>query len=590
MVFAVVSALVLGACGTSTGAGSKRNDGPWVAGVGGSIVLGIPRAPTGCNPNTPDGATWANQLVLDAVLPSAFFVNPSGQSVYDQSVIDSAELQNVSPQTIVYTIDPKATWSDGVPLTSADFIYAWQQQRGSFGSGPAATTAGYRDIQSVTGSNNGKTVTVVFKTPYADWQRLFAYLLPAHVLERTGWNPSCTTVDPAIDLSAGPFVIEQVVPGKEIDLVRNPKWWGTKPNLDRLVIRVGSGAAQLAGWLGTGRAQVVLPAGFDAGFLNGVASQPRSDSSSDISFTILQLAFSTTGLATADVRVRTALAHAIDRQALVNQEAGWADTSIAPAASHFYSQAQTTYPTPKPAPPQIASQPDYSPPPTSNVPTAAQPFPTTADLAATTRGLTAAGYTIGPDGRWISATGQVLQLRLAVDTEDAWAVRAAGSIAYQLDGAGIGLTLVPEPDLNAAGMALASGAADLALLPYQASPYPTQALAWFTPSLGLAGQGGSEDWTGFDDPELNQLLTKAAQELNPDTAQPLYTEADALLWTQMVALPLFAEPTALAWSRSTTGITANPAGPGLLWNPESWAIVVPPSSPNTASTSSTTTQ
>ena len=84
------------------------------------------RLPTGCNPNTTAGDTWADQLVLEPVLPSAFIVTPAGSSTYDSAVISQAEVVSTTPQTVVYTIDPKAVWSDGVPITAADFIYAWQ--------------------------------------------------------------------------------------------------------------------------------------------------------------------------------------------------------------------------------------------------------------------------------------------------------------------------------------------------------------------------------------------------------------------------------------------------------------------------------
>ena len=70
-----------------------------------------------------------------------------------------------------------------------------------------SSIAGYRDIASVTGSNGGHTVTVKFKTTFADWQMLFDNLVPAHVMEKVGWNPTCATVNPAIDLSGGPFKI-----------------------------------------------------------------------------------------------------------------------------------------------------------------------------------------------------------------------------------------------------------------------------------------------------------------------------------------------------------------------------------------------
>ena len=122
-----------------------------------------------------------------------------------------------------------------------------------------ASTQGYRDIASVKGSHNGRTVTVVFAQPFADWQMLFNDLLPAHVMEKVGWDPGCTTVDPAVDLSGGPFKIGAVVPGKKIVLVRNPHWWGQAADLDTMTIRFATGPAQLTHWLETGTAQVIEP-------------------------------------------------------------------------------------------------------------------------------------------------------------------------------------------------------------------------------------------------------------------------------------------------------------------------------------------
>ncbi|HEY5246142.1 MAG TPA: hypothetical protein VIJ60_10785, partial [Acidimicrobiales bacterium] len=63
---------------------------PWVTGTGGTMTLGIDQAPTGCNPNSALGNTWADHLVLEAVLPSAFVVDPSDSSVYDSAVITQA--------------------------------------------------------------------------------------------------------------------------------------------------------------------------------------------------------------------------------------------------------------------------------------------------------------------------------------------------------------------------------------------------------------------------------------------------------------------------------------------------------------------
>ncbi len=41
-------------------------------------------------------------------------------------------------------------------------------------------------IKSMTGSDNGKTVTVVMNTPFADWQSMFGNLYPAHIAAQHG--------------------------------------------------------------------------------------------------------------------------------------------------------------------------------------------------------------------------------------------------------------------------------------------------------------------------------------------------------------------------------------------------------------------
>ncbi|MGH9089914.1 MAG: ABC transporter family substrate-binding protein [Acidimicrobiales bacterium] len=591
---AVAVALAAGVAGCDGGtasAGSATTTSnpadPWVAGLGGTLSVGIDRAPTGCNPNSATGDTWANRLVLEPVLPSAFFVGPGGTATYDSAVITQAEVVSTTPQTVVYTLNPDAVWSDGVPITAADFVYAWHQQRGTTpggtGSGDdVASTLGYRRIKSVTGTNHGRTVTVVFRTPFADWKMLFDDLLPAHVMEQQGWDPGCTTVDPAIDLSGGPYEIGSVDQGHEVTLVRNPHWWEAAPYLDRIVVRTASGADQLATWLDHHVVQVAQPSSFGPAFLASVASRPSVESSSQISSTFLQLEYSTTSPVTGQLAVREAVSHAVDRQAMVNELVGPINTSIVPASSHLFSQGQTGYPAAHAPPLQQAAQPGSSPPSTSPTPTPQQPWPLGADAATSARELEDAGYVQDPTGTWLDSSGQPLVLRLAVDTGDGWAEAAGDVLVRQLRQQGITVTVVAAPDAKSAGLDLANGQADAAVIPFDATPYPSQAIAWYTTLLGAPGVGGSQDWSNFYDPTLNATLVKASQELNPDDAAPLYTQADTTLWEQMVALPLFAEPSALAWSAYAAGVGPNPNGPGLLWSTTTWGLRVPATSPDTA--------
>ena len=243
-------ALVASACGGGSSGGSGTTV-TYVGVAGGAISFGMTQSPTGCNPNTPDGDTPGTQTVLAGVLPSPFVVNAAGSPTANASLIVSSELVDTKPETIVYTLNPKAVWSDGVPITADDFKYAWQQQRGDPSGAAAAdvaSIAGYRDIASVTGSNDGHTVTVKFKTTFADWQMLFANLLPAHIMEKVGWNPACSTVDPAVDLSGGPFMLGAVTP-QAITLVQNPRWWGTPANSKSITVHIASSTAQLGQWI-----------------------------------------------------------------------------------------------------------------------------------------------------------------------------------------------------------------------------------------------------------------------------------------------------------------------------------------------------
>jgi peptide/nickel transport system substrate-binding protein len=556
---------------------------------GGAITVGIGSAPTGCNPNSASGDTWADQFVLGAVLPSTFNLSSSGNAVGNQEVISQAELVSTKPQTIVYTINPKAVWSDGVPITGADFLYAWQQQRGGAGTGPAASTLGYRDISSVTASNGGRTVTVVFKTGFADWRMLFDDLLPAHVMDKAGWNSPCATLDPSIDLSGGPFIIHSVTPGRQVVLTVNPRWWGPEPNLTRLTVDTMT-TAGLASALRSGRMQVVATSTYDAPFIGAITDDPTAYSETNISSTFLTMEFSQTDSLTSSLVVREALAYAIDRQALINSVAGWSDSNIVPGLSNLYSQNQDGYPNvsiPAGEPNALLAANDTAVPTTTTTvpPVQTNAFPGSADLQATSQLLSANGFRQGSGGQWLDSTGAPVDLRLAVDEADPWCAQAGELVKDQLQAAGFEVKLIAEPTLAAAGMDLADDTANLAVLALFSSPYPSQAVAWYSQSLGQAGTNGSEDWSNYDNAAFDALLTKAEAQLNPVTAQPIYMEADADLWADMVALPLFAEPTSFAWSIYTSGVSPDPYGPNLLNESQSWATRIVQATNSTSTTS-----
>jgi len=73
--------------------------------------------------------------------------------------------------TVNYVIDPKATWSDGYPITARDFEYKTGQQQ--LQASPCWHRPFPRRLprhQVDLWKQRGKTVKVVFISPYSDWE------------------------------------------------------------------------------------------------------------------------------------------------------------------------------------------------------------------------------------------------------------------------------------------------------------------------------------------------------------------------------------------------------------------------------------
>lgn len=574
--------------GTAGATAKTKTTVTYVGVAGGSISFGMTQAPTGCNANTTKGNTPGTEMVLGAVLPSTFMVSQSGDPTPNTNLLvgNQAELVSTKPETIVYTLNPKAVWSDGVPITAKDFIYAWVQQRGDLTSNPTtvASTAGYRDIKSVKGSNKGRTVTVIFRTPFADWQMLFANLLPAHIMKKSGWNPSCSTVDPAVDLSGGPFRLAKVS-AQTIVLRPNPKWWGTPASARVIRVHIASSTTELAQWVRSGFVQVALPSSITPSFLTEVTSLPHMQSTIDTSGTILELEMASGPGSQLTPDMRLAIALSTDRQALVNRQATWALSSVQVATSHIYAQGETGYhssPLTTPATtPTGATTTSTSTSTTLIGQGGSINFPVTPSPAEASQLMVASGYTREAQGTWHNPFGVGLSLHLVVDLSDPWALASAPQLQAQLASAGFAVSIVPAATATETGEDLSNGSADLALMPRVTSPFLSQSVAWYSDLLGPPGQDGSQDWSNYDNSMFQSLITKSSQELDPTRAATDYVAADLQLWEDVVALPLFTEPSALIWSRKLSGVEPTPTSNSLLWYAQYWAVRVPEATNNT---------
>src|SRR5258708_278689 len=105
---------------------------------GGTATMALDQTLAGFNINTSAASEYVLQEIMNMVWPQAFIINNKLQPVLNTQLLQSAAQTSSSPQTIVYTLNPKAVWSDGTPITAADFIYNWQGEAGYPGYTDAA--------------------------------------------------------------------------------------------------------------------------------------------------------------------------------------------------------------------------------------------------------------------------------------------------------------------------------------------------------------------------------------------------------------------------------------------------------------------
>jgi peptide/nickel transport system substrate-binding protein len=205
---------------------------------GGSVAVFAGPEPSCLNPF---GPCTFNHAFLRLVFEGAFAVGPDLR--HRPNLVSRADIVSRSPLTIVYRIRPEARWSDGVPVTASDFVFTHRIFRDYRAGGAQSLDIRpwYRTIRTVA-PLDAKTVRVVFRERFADWQLLFNRVLPRHVLAGEDitavWRNRIDDPRTGRPIGSGPFLVGSLERGRQVTLVRNPRYWrGRTSHLDRLHAR-----------------------------------------------------------------------------------------------------------------------------------------------------------------------------------------------------------------------------------------------------------------------------------------------------------------------------------------------------------------
>jgi peptide/nickel transport system substrate-binding protein len=418
-----------------------------------------------------------------------------------EAVPDLAESVDVVSDTEYrVTLRPGLQFSDGSPLDSADVVSTFRSVVDpALHARYAPTYARIADIQGLDATH------VMFRLdgPHATFLTdLELPILRAEDAHRR----IALAADPA-PIGAGPYLLAKRQPGL-IELVPNPHWYGGTPHVPdvrMLVVRDDNTRALrlLAGAADFGINAVppgLVPlftrqAGFDVESARGIGTT--------------YLGIHTQAPIVRDVRVRRALAYAIDRALLISAKF---DGRAEPASS-FIPPGHWAY---EPATPRYGFEP-----------------------AKARALLEEAGFPAQPDGTRFS-----LRLRCG---SDRFRVSMARAIAAML--ADVGIVVSVEPTEMATLLAdLDRGRFELTLLqlPEVIEPH---VLSWFFGSDRVPGPGreGANRWR-IQDPALDAAFELGRRSLDRGQRRAAYATVQRILAEQLPVVPL--------WHEAVVGIRA----------------------------------
>jgi peptide/nickel transport system substrate-binding protein len=505
---------------------------------GGTLNYAADQEPTGFNNNTSkDNGTSVLNIVV-GMFPFTFHAQPDFTVKMDDAFLDSAEQTSEDPQTIVYKIKENAIWSDDTPITADDFVYFWEQQNGSIKDNDVASTTGYDQIKSVEGSDNGKTVTVVFKDPYADWKGLFTGILPAHyVKERPGgWNTGLDKEPEKIPVG-GWFKVENYTAGQSLTLARNDKYFGPKSNLDTVVFRFLPESTTQPAALQNNEVDLIYPQP-QLDQVTQVKALPDVTSEINFGLSFEHFDFNFKNKHLGDLKVRQAIATGTNVQELVDRTVKQFSDKATPLGNRIW----------------LTGQPQYQ-----------DHFGQygKGDVAGATKLLEEAGYTKGADGIYAKG-GDKLSLRFSTTAGNKLRETQGELFQAQMKQMGVEIKISNVDSQKFFGEWLPNGNFDIANFAWVGTPFAISG------SRDIYRTGGGGNYGSYESKKVDDLFTQANGETDEAKSAELGNQIDQQLTADMVTIPLYNKPTFIAWRSSFANIKDNATNEGPFYAANIW--------------------
>ncbi len=528
--------------------------------AGSVVTVGAEEFPPVLNMITPEGNGQWTGMIVGPALARGYKLLPDFS--YEPWIFDKdCTVPTTTPFTVDCTLRPEAKWSDNVPLTADDFKFTFDTIMNKKNN--VVSRSGYDKITEF------KVVSptefqMVFDDVFAPYRELWAgtstVVLPKHVLEGKNFNKvwNACICDPKTKqpIASGPMLVQSFDPDRQVTLVPNPNYWGTKATVSKVVFVPITDSNSEINAFRAGEVDMIYPQ-------NQIGLRKRIESADGAQYTSalgpqwehFDMLSTVPGLD--DVNVRKAIATALPRQQIVDRVVKDANDDASVLDNTMWMTNQKQY---------VANWSMY---------------PKQGDVDAANAMLDAAGWVRGSDG--VRAKGRV-KLAFTVGTTTGNQARELTEqiIQERLKQIGVKITIKNSPDMLDTKIVGFDYQTILYAWVGSPDPYGNNAI-WMSdaiPEQCSPKQAKAEecDYSGLNysktkDPVVDELLGATDSESDPVKRAELYNQADLQLATNAVTVvPLFQKPTQLGYRNTITGVKDNPTVDGFTWNIEDWAV------------------
>jgi peptide/nickel transport system substrate-binding protein len=514
--------------------------------IHGQLRVAIQRAPNTLNPilsaNTTEG--FLNRLSFDTLVSVDGRTKKVVPILATEVPTEANGGISKDGLTITYHLHSGVKWHDGEPFSSKDVKFTWQAVMNNANNVNARV--GYEDVQSV---DTPDDTTVVFhlKRKFAPFiNTIFAEsddpicIIPEHLLAKyPNLNQVPFNQQP---VGTGPFKVASWVRGDHIELVANDDYFRGKPKLRRIMVReipdentsLNALRSHDVDWIFEASPQLYKQLKTLTGINVVLNDQPQT----------LGMQMNTSRPLLSDVRVRRAIAYAVDKQAIVDKNTGgsatvaWADQ---PPFSWAYEPDVMKYPH---------------------------------DVAKAKELLAEAGWTPGPDGI-VRKNGQSFNVQIAYNVENATRRLVAVQIQAMLKDAGMDSTIKTYPAnllfaTYGQGGILTTGKYDIAVSGWIAGFDPDDHSLYESDQIPRPNHPDGVNYTRYQNKEMDDAQKAALDSYDEAVRKKAYSTIQKLLARDVPENYLWYPRQAQPINPDFKGFAPNPVNEA--WNAYEWEI------------------